>query len=168
MENIDWKPTTGKRNIATGYFGSPNRQRAPQYDPNAPRNALGVRYDADKYAMDTQTAMARDQWDNYLRMFMPIENNLIQYATDIRKPQEAADKAIGLVGSAFEGQEGSSERQRRAYGITLRPDEEAAIDRQSNLNESLAKVQAGNAVRDATIGRQRAILGSVPSGGMPA
>ena len=127
-------------------------------------NSLGVRYDADRYAQDTQTAMARDQWQSYLSMFMPIEDNLIQYATDIRNPGLAAERAVGVVDQAFDANAGAQERRRRAYGIKLTGDEQQAVDRRANLDESLATVQAANTSRDMTLSRQRQVMGAGSGG----
>lgn len=144
----------------------PWAKAAPVYDPNAPRNSLGVRLDAEKYAADTQAALTRDQWDVYLRNFVPVEDNLIKYASNLALPSENAERAIAGVGQAFEQQTGIAERRMRAYGIQATPEQTAAIQRNTKLNQSLAEVQAGNTARDATIARQRSIMGGAPGGGI--
>lgn len=127
-------------------------------------NSLGVRYDADRYAQDTQAALARDQWATYLQMFMPVEDKMISYATDIRNPGIAAERAVGMVDKAFDANAGVQQRRRRAYGITLTGDEQKAVDRRANLDESLTKVQAANTSRDMTLSRQRQIIGAGEGG----
>lgn len=139
---------------------------AAGYQQAVPRNALGVRYDADKYGMDTMTALSRDQWDTYLQTFMPMENNLIRYATDISKPAVNAERAIEQVGQSFEQQTGMQERRMKAYGIQATDEEKAALSRSTALNKGLAEVQAGNMARDATIRRQRSVLGTGGEGGL--
>lgn len=136
----------------------------PWSNPNT--NALGVRYDADRYGMDTQTALARDQWNTYLSMFMPVEDNAIQWATDPRISGINAQRAVGYVDQAFDANAASGERRRRAYGIQLNPEEQAAVDRQNNLQESLTKVHAANTTRDTTQGLQRSIIGGGSAGGL--
>lgn len=155
----------GKRG---GFINSLGISKAPDpyYDPNAPRNALGVRYDADKYAADTQAALARDQWDTYLQTFMPLENNLVSYAQNKALPGENAERAIEAVSGAFEAQTGMTERRMKAYGIQASPEQKAALDRSTKLNQSLAEVQAGNTARDTTLQRQRSIMGGAPQGGI--
>lgn len=138
----------------------------PVYDQNVPRNALGVRLDAEKYAADTQAALTRDQWDTYLRTFVPVEDNLIKYATNMALPAENAERAIAGVNQAFEQQTGIAERRMKAYGIQATPEQTAAIDRNIKLNKGLAEVQAANTARDATISRQRSIMGGAPGGGI--
>lgn len=137
-----------------------------EYDPNAPRNSLGIRLDAEKYAADTQAALTRDQWDTYLKNFVPVEDNLIRYANNLAAPTENAERAIAGVGQAFEQQTGIAERRMRAYGIQPTQEQTTAIDRNTKLNKSLAEVQAGNTARDATISRQRSIMGGAPQGGI--
>jgi hypothetical protein len=129
----------------------------PWSNPN--RNALGVRYDADRYGLDTQSALSRDQWDTYLSMFMPLENNLIRYATDWQAPVKAAAATEQYVDKAFDASAAAGERRRRAYGIKLNADEQGAVDRINNINESLTKVGAANTVREATEDRQKSIMG---------
>lgn len=137
-----------------------------QYDPNAPRNSLGVRLDAERYAADTQAALTRDQWNTYVANFMPVEDNLIKYAQNQALPAENAERAIAGVGQAFEQQQGISQRRMKAYGIQATPEQTAAIDRSTKLNKSLAEVQAGNTARDMTLQRQRSIMGGAPQGGI--
>lgn len=131
-------------------------------------NALGVSLNADRYAQDTQAALTRDQWNTYLSMFMPVENELISYSMDVQKPAQAADRALGMVDQAFDANAGVADRRRRAYGITLNADEQAAVDRSNNLNESLAKVQAANAARTTTIANQRQVMGGGSAMGVMA
>lgn len=127
-------------------------------------NSLGVRYDADRYAQDTQTALARDQWATYLQMFMPVEDSIINYATDPRISGQSAERAVGMVDQAFDANAGVQQRRRRAYGITLTGDEQAAVDRRANVDESLTKVHAANTSRDLTMSRQRQLMGAGAGG----
>ncbi len=136
----------------------------PWSNPN--RNALGVRFDADRYGMDTQNALARDQWNTYLSMFLPVEDNAIQWMTDPTLGTKAAERSIGYVDQAFTANAASAERRRRAYGITLNPEEQAAVDRRNNVQESLAKVQAANGARDTTQMLQRSMMGGGAAGGL--
>lgn len=133
---------------------------------NSTRNAVGVRLDADRYGLDTQNALARDQWNTYLAMFMPVEDTAIQWASDPRIAQQNANRAIGYVDQAFDANAAAGERRRRAYGINLNAEEQTAVDRRNNLQESLAKVQAANSTRDQTQVLQRSVIGGGTAGGI--
>lgn len=115
-------------------------------------------------ASDTYAALTRAQWDDYVARFIPIENNLISFATDWTKPQQAAEAAQADVQAQFAQAPAIAERRARSQGIGLRPEESAAIERSSKLNQSLAEVQAGNSARDATTSRQRQVLGAGTGG----
>jgi hypothetical protein len=112
------------------------------------------------YAADTFANLTREQWADYVRNFVPIENQLIDYATDPTKVTEAMTRAIQGVQSSFGNQEASTARQLRGRGLTLNPDEQAAMNRERNLSQSLAEVGAANIAGQMTLGRQRGILGS--------
>jgi hypothetical protein len=127
-------------------------------------NSLGVRYDADRYAQDTQAALARDQWATYLATFMPVEDQMISYATDPALSGQNAQRAVGMVDQAFDANAGAQERRRRAYGIRLTGDEQQAIDRRNNVEESLTKVHAANTSRDMTLSNQRQLIGAGSGG----
>lgn len=119
----------------------------------------------ENYANDTFAAVTRDQWAQYVNTFVPIENKLIQYATDPTVVSDAMSEASTGVKNAFTAQEGSTQRRLKGLGVSLSADEQAAQKRSSGLAESLADVQSQNTARDLTVQRQQSILGSpVPQG----
>ncbi len=111
-------------------------------------------------ASDLFASATRQQWSNYVNTFVPIENKLIQYATDPNTVTNAVSDAQTGVKQAFDAQQGATQRKLQGLGVTLSPDEEAAQKRSSGLTESLAGVQAANTARDLTVQRQQSILGS--------
>jgi hypothetical protein len=76
-------------------------------------NMYGVDTGSKTYAGDTYAALTRDQWQTYVSTFVPIENQLIDYATDKNKPLEAMQKASQNVQSAFSMQEAGAASQLR-------------------------------------------------------
>lgn len=114
----------------------------------------------DTYASDTFAALTREQWADYTKNFLPIENQLIDYATDPTKVTEAQNRAIGGVQSSFANQAGMTDRGLKGRGLTLNPDEKAAMSRETNLSQSLAEVGSANVAGQMTLGRQRSILGA--------
>lgn len=111
-------------------------------------------------ASDLFASATRQQWSNYVNTFVPIENKLIQYATDPNTVTNAVSDAKTGVEQAFDAQQGATQRKLKGLGVTLSPDEQAAQTRSSGLTESLASVQSQNTARDLTVQRQQSILGS--------
>lgn len=112
------------------------------------------------YAQNTFAAITRQQWDDYLQNYVPIENRLINYAMDEQAPVQAAELAGRGIGQAFDQQRESTGRRLAGMGLQLTPEEQAAADKSSRLSESLATVGAMNNARDATLQRQQGILGN--------
>lgn len=116
-------------------------------------------------ASDMFASVTRDQWNNYVNTFVPIENKLIDYATNPNTIPDAMSDASKGVHDAFGAQQGAIQRRLQGLGVQLSPDEQAAQTRSSGLTESLADVQAQNTARDLTSQRQQSILGSpAPTG----
>lgn len=122
---------------------------------------LGIQMNAQPNltAADQMAALTRQQWADYVSLFMPYENDLIEYATSPETVTKAVESARTNVDQAFEAQRGIAGRRLRANQQALTPEEQAAADKQANLSQSLAQVGAENMARQATIGRQRGILG---------
>jgi hypothetical protein len=130
---------------------------------------MGLNPNSKNFAQDAFAALTRQQWDTYLTQYVPVENQLIDYATDETKPQDAAYLAGRGIGAAFDQQRESSARRLAGMGLQMTAEEQAAADKSSRLNESLATVGAMNNARDATLQRQQSVLGNpapqLPKGG---
>jgi len=111
-------------------------------------------------ASDTYAALTQQQWQNYVNVFQPIENQLISYATDKTQPAQAMAAAHTDVQNAYGVQAGALQRQLAGEGVTLNPAQQAATTRAGALSASLADVQGQNVARDLTINRQQGILGN--------
>lgn len=111
-------------------------------------------------AADTFAALTRDQWANYISTFVPIENQLIDFATDQNAPAEAMAEASQNVNQAFDAQQGALQRRFQGLGLQLSGAEQQAQQRATGLARSLADVQAQNTARDLTVQRQQSILGN--------
>lgn len=109
---------------------------------------------------DQYAALTRDQWSTYVSTFVPIENQLIKYATDPGVVSSAMQKASTGVNAAFDQQQGATGRQLKGLGVTLSGDEQAEQNKQYGLSRSLSDVQAQNVAGDITRQRQQSILGN--------
>lgn len=123
-------------------------------------NSYGVDTGSKTYAGDTYAALTRQQWADYVSTFVPVENQLIKYASDPTVVSDAMTGASKDVNDAYTAQQDVSQRRLSGLGLSLNGDEQAAQTRASGLSRSLADVQAQNLARDATIQRQRSILGN--------
>lgn len=134
------------------------------YDPSAIRDdwnrLTGKAPPAPQVASQTYAALTREQWENYLNTFVPIENQLIKYATDASQPAQAMAAASADVNSSFGAQAGATARRLTGLGVNLNPEQQAASGREFSLAKSLADVQGQNVARDLTIQRQQSILGN--------
>ena len=115
---------------------------------------------APRSASEVYAALTRDQWANYINTFVPLENKLIQYATDKTLPGQKMAEASQNVQSAFTQQQGATERRLSGLGVSLSGDEQAAQTRAYGLSKSLADVGAQNMAREATVNRQQSLLGN--------
>jgi hypothetical protein len=139
----DWRPQDQRR-LVMGFLSSLFGGGAQQ------SNAAGMTY----------AALTRDQWNRYVQTFVPVENQLISYATDATLPGQEMAKASTRVNSSYASQEGAMQRQLRGLGVELTPEEQAAKNRSFGLSKSLADVQAQNTARELTRNRQESILGN--------
>jgi len=109
---------------------------------------------------DAYAALTRQQWQDYVQNFVPIENKLIQYATDPSVVTNAMQNASTDVTGAFDAQQGATQRRLKGFGVALDADEQKASDRSFGLAKSLADVGAQNTARDLTVQRQQSVLGN--------
>lgn len=104
-------------------------------------------------------AFTRQQWQDYVSQFIPIENELIDYAMDESLPGKNMARAVESVQKGFAAQPAITERRMRGLGIQLNPDEQASAKRDTALQKGLSEVQAANTARDLTVDRQRSLMG---------
>lgn len=130
-------------------------------------NPYGISPGSKTYASDSYAAMTRQQWANYVSTFVPLENQLIKYATDPNVVSNAMSEASRDVNFSFDAQQGSFDRRMRAMGATLDNDQQAVRQRNTGLSRALADVNAQNVAGYTTRQRQQSILGNpAPMGGM--
>ncbi len=123
-------------------------------------NYFGVNPASNTYAGDSYAALTRQQWSDYISTFVPIENQLIAYATDPNVVRESMAEASRDVNASFDAQSASTDRRLRGLGIQLSPEEQAARKRSEGLSRSLTDVGAQNTARDLTMRRQQSVLGN--------
>jgi hypothetical protein len=112
------------------------------------------------YASDTYAALTREQWADYVKNYVPLENKLIAYATDPAQPGLAMQKASDNVTQAFDTAQAGTQRQLAGLGVQLSGDEQGAQTRAYGLQRSLADVQAQNTAGALTRARQQSLMGN--------
>lgn len=109
---------------------------------------------------DAYAALMRDQWYTYVNTFVPIENKLIQYATDPTVVSNAMASASTDTTQSFDAAQAGATRRLQGMGVALDPDEQKASNRSFGLAKSLADVGAQNTANATTRQRQQQILGN--------
>lgn len=128
-------------------------------------NPFGLNPGSKTYASDTYAALTRQQWADYVSTFVPIENQLIDYAMNPATVGNAMSEASADVNAAYDAQQGATQRRLRGLGVTLDADQQAAQKRDFGLSKSLADVGAQNTAAAVTRQRQQSILGNpAPTG----
>lgn len=111
-------------------------------------------------ASNTYAALTRQQWADYVATYVPIENKLIEFATDATQPAKAMATASTAVQNTFRAQEGDFQRRMQGLGLSLTADEQAAQQRAAGLSKSLADVQAQNVAGAQTRNLQYGLMGA--------
>jgi hypothetical protein len=112
------------------------------------------------YAETTFAELTRQQWDDYLREYVPLENLMIDYATNPDTVTNAVAEARQDVAQSFQTQQGVNERRMRGLGVALGADEQRAVERSTNLAKSLADVSAVNLTTERVRDRQQSLMGN--------
>jgi hypothetical protein len=105
-------------------------------------------------------AVTQQQWSDYVNTFLPIQNQLIKYATSPTTVSDAMSTAQTGVQNAYAAQQGSQARSNLELGVNLDPQAQAAQKRNSAVSQSLADVGAQNNARDLAVQNQQSILGN--------
>lgn len=82
-------------------------------------NYFGFNPGSKTYASDTYAAMTRDQWAQYVETFVPIENQLIKYATDPAVVSDAMSRASANVNASTARRKARSSAGSRASACSL-------------------------------------------------
>lgn len=128
--------------------------------PAAPGASAGAPMGKGLSAQESFAALTRAQWDQYLSDYVPLENLMINYATDPNAVSTAVTAARRGVAQSFDAQQASSQRRLRGLGLTMDSDEQASADRSTALARSLADVGAANLTADRVRERQQTLLGN--------
>ena len=107
----------------------------------------------------TYANISGSQWQDYVSQFVPLENQMIKYATSQNTVPDAMKTAGGIADQASSQIAGEQQRRLAQYGVKLNPEEQMAADRTAALTKVGANVTAQNTAKDQTVANQMGILG---------
>jgi hypothetical protein len=136
MRRAAQQPMSGRNIIGGATPGSGITGSAP------PRGAAARR----KWLENKQANITRDQWNNFLDVYKPVETDLVSQAlqTDFSTEGDEAgqDAAAGVRAS-----QGMLARNLSRMGTSMTPEQAAAVRRRANLQSTKATAKAENTTR---------------------
>jgi hypothetical protein len=109
-------------------------------------------------------AISASQWSTYLQHFVPMENQMIQYAMDPNLAAKNMQAAQGMQQQANQQSTGIQTRQLEQYDTSLTPEQKAAADKTKGITDATSNVTAANKAKDATVANQMGIMGAPMTG----
>jgi len=106
-------------------------------------------------------AITASQWSTYLQHFVPMENQMIQYAMDPNLAGKNMGVAQGLQQQANQQSTGMQTRALQQMDTQLTPEQQAAADKMKGITDATSMVGSANRAKDVTVANQMGI------GGMP-
>jgi len=92
--------------------------------------------------------LAREQWRDYKKRFMPIEKQLISEGTNQGQFLTEPQMAQNSVNQAFNTQSGSMSRDLARRGVSMTPDEQSAANHGLEMAKTSALVGESNDARN--------------------
>lgn len=105
---------------------------------------------------DWMAAVHRNMWEDYKARFMPFEDALMR---SVGAHGELLDQTGRSVDQAFNVMRQEHAHRLGGYGVSMRPDEQQALDRRMGLQHAASKAGALNTTRAALQDRDLAIMG---------
>lgn len=116
----------------------------------------------DYSASDLLASITKQQWGNYQALYKPIEDQQIAYATNQQVPVNAALQAGATSNQAFQAQAQGLQKTLQGQGVTLNPQQQAALGRKTNLAAGLGEVNAMNHAATSAYDTQTGVLTGTP------
>ena len=104
------------------------------------------------------------EWSDYMTNFVPIENQLISFASNANAPAQAMQTASGIQTQAMAQQPQIQANRLGQYQTQLDKSGTQAAGLNLTLSSALGQVDAQNQAKDATIQEQESILGAPMTG----
>lgn len=101
----------------------------------------------DTVVNDQMAALSREQYQDYIERFRPMEIEAIRENMDDSVITDAVGEARADANKAWDASSGVTDRALSDYGVTLDPDQMASRDRQTKQNRSASVADAQNTTR---------------------
>lgn len=102
--------------------------------------------------------LAREQWQDYKKRFMPIEKQLIKEGTNQTQFITEPKMAQTAVNQAFDTQQGSMSRDLARMGVSMTPDEQSASNQGLEMAKTSALVGESNDARNNVLDRMNGVM----------
>ena len=91
-----------------------------------------------------QAFLTRQQYQQFLDLYKPAQDKMVQLYDDRGALNRNIDEAQALTRQAFENSQQSMNDTLRSQGVTLTPEQQAAVDRRRNLGMGGALADSAN------------------------
>lgn len=116
---------------------------------------------------DILAGIYRDQWEDYVTRFFPLEDELVATYNNPEVHNRIIGAATQKAATGFDAAQGSYARSMSRYGMSPDAQVTQETDRSFNLGRTLAVVDAKNRTRQALVDRDQGMLaGGMTTGGM--
>jgi hypothetical protein len=106
--------------------------------------------------MDT---LGMQDWNYFQTNIAPIQQQLFKTAMDPATYTNAANQAKTIVSQQYAQMPGQIARTAAGLGMTITPEQQAVMNRDSQFNQSLATASAANGARAATSEQMHGLMG---------
>ena len=113
------------------------------------------------FATNAQSTLNRAQFWDYTNNIAPLQNKLIQFATDPNQVYSNMDEAGQAVRDRFQSAAGTTTRSLQQSGQTLTAEQRDKLNRDRSINATGAYIGARRVAKDQTEQAQRQALGDI-------
>ncbi len=120
-------------------------------------STMGVRRDDSDYASKVQAALARADWNDYKKTFMPIHRQFKEAVTSDRLVNEQLARVPENIDNAFSTAQKGNDMRMSRMGLSA-----AMPTQQQDMDKALATVGAENNIRLHSKDRSLAMIAGAP------
>lgn len=111
----------------------------------------------DTTASDAQARISREQFNLWKEKFAPVIDETLSWLDAPGFVQDNVSAATTVVNQAHDAAKGSTARAMERYGISMSPEEQAALDKEATITRSMDLTKTANDVRVAADARRDAV-----------
>ncbi len=119
--------------------------------------SFGGSVKTDNTATDAHARISREQFNIWQDKFAPLIDEAFVWLDDPGMMDRNIAQAKEAVNQAHDAGRGATARSMERYGVSARPQEQAAMDREASLDRALDLTRTSNDVRAVTDARRDAV-----------